>query len=99
MLTNRPLSAAEALEWGLVNRVVPDDQLAESALSLARELATGPTGAFGGLKRLVLNSTHDSLESQMELETRTLADAGRTADAREGIRAFLDKRAPSFVGA
>jgi 2-(1,2-epoxy-1,2-dihydrophenyl)acetyl-CoA isomerase len=99
MLTNRALSAAEALDWGLINQVVPDDQLAERALALTTELAAGPTEAFGRLKRMILNSTHDSLESQMELETRTLADSGRTADAREGIQAFLAKRAAKFAGA
>jgi enoyl-CoA hydratase/carnithine racemase len=48
---------------------------------------------------MILSSTHESLESQMELETRTLADSGRTLDAREGIQAFLAKRAAKFVGA
>jgi 2-(1,2-epoxy-1,2-dihydrophenyl)acetyl-CoA isomerase len=99
MLTNRTLGAAEAQEWGLVNRVAPDAELAERALAWAAELAAGPTEAFGGVKHLILNSTHESLESQMELETRTLADAGRTRDAREGFRAFFDKRAAKFLGA
>jgi 2-(1,2-epoxy-1,2-dihydrophenyl)acetyl-CoA isomerase len=98
MMTNRVLNAAEALDWGLVNRVVPDDRLAEEAEGLARGLACGPTATFGALKHLVLQSTGDTLESQMELEARAIADAGRTADAREGIQAFLARRAARFGG-
>jgi 2-(1,2-epoxy-1,2-dihydrophenyl)acetyl-CoA isomerase len=98
MLTNRTLSAAEALEWGLVSRVVEDDQLAAEALRLAREIAQGPTGAFGGVKRVVLRSESETLESQMEIEARAIADAARSADGQEGIRAFLAKRPARFSG-
>jgi 2-(1,2-epoxy-1,2-dihydrophenyl)acetyl-CoA isomerase len=98
MLTNRTLSAAEALEWGLVTRVVEDDQLAAEAVRLAREIAQGPTGAFGGVKRVVLRSESETLESQMEIEARAIADAARSADGREGIRAFLAKRPAKFTG-
>jgi 2-(1,2-epoxy-1,2-dihydrophenyl)acetyl-CoA isomerase len=98
MLTNRTLSAAEALDWGLVSRVVEDDQLGAEALRLAREIAQGPTGAFGGVKRVVLRSESETLESQMEIEARAIADAARSADGQEGIRAFLAKRPPKFSG-
>ena len=98
MLTNRRLDAAEALEWGIVNRVVPDDDLATETDALAARLASGPTGAFGVTKRLVLGSFDQSLESQMELEARGIADASRTADAKEGIAAFFEKRKPTFTG-
>jgi 2-(1,2-epoxy-1,2-dihydrophenyl)acetyl-CoA isomerase len=98
MLTNRTLGAAEAAEWGLVNRVVDDDQLADEALRLARELAQGPTGAYGAVKRVVLRSESETLESQMEIEARAIADAARSADGQEGIRAFLDKRPARFTG-
>jgi 2-(1,2-epoxy-1,2-dihydrophenyl)acetyl-CoA isomerase len=98
MLTNRLLSAQEALEWGLVNRVVPDEKLAEEAEGLAAQLAAGPTGAFGSVKNLVLDGAHQGLELQMELEARAIADAARTADAKEGIQAFFEKRAPKFRG-
>jgi 2-(1,2-epoxy-1,2-dihydrophenyl)acetyl-CoA isomerase len=97
MLTNRVLSAAEALEWGLVNRVVANDALAEESEALAARLAAGPTVAFGAVKDLV-SHCHDSLESQMERETRRIADCARTADAREGIGAFIEKRKPAFRG-
>lgn len=98
LLTNRMLSAHEALEWGLVNRVVADERLAEEALSVVRALAAGPSAAFAATKRLVLDSGSQSLETQMELESRAIADAARSDDGREGIQAFLEKRAPSFKG-
>ena len=98
MLTNRVLSAAEAAEWGLVNRVVPDDQVLAEARSLAAQLAAGPTEAIGGVKKMVLGSLHESLETQMELETRTIAAMAHTEDAKEGIDAFLAKRPANFQG-
>jgi 2-(1,2-epoxy-1,2-dihydrophenyl)acetyl-CoA isomerase len=98
MLTNRTLSAAEALDWGLVNRVVPAAALLPEAEALARELAAGATGAFGAVKRLLLLSSAQGLEAQMEWEARAIADAARSGDGREGIAAFLAKRAPRFTG-
>jgi len=97
MLTNRTLAASEALAWGLVNRVVPDEELGRAADALASTLADGPTTAYGAVKRLVLTAHH--LEAQMEIEARAIADAARTADGVEGVRAFREKRAPKFVGA
>jgi 2-(1,2-epoxy-1,2-dihydrophenyl)acetyl-CoA isomerase len=99
VLTNRRLSAAEALDWGLVTQVVPDDQLLRTAGELAARMAAGPTLAFGSAKRLLLRSTGDALEAQMEHEARGIADAARSDDGREGIAAFLAKRAPAFRGA
>jgi 2-(1,2-epoxy-1,2-dihydrophenyl)acetyl-CoA isomerase len=98
MLTNRLLTAAEALEWGIVNRVVPDAEVAGAAEALARELAAGATRAYGTTKRLVLGSGSESLETQLELEAQGICGAAATRDAREGIAAFLAKRAPAFVG-
>jgi 2-(1,2-epoxy-1,2-dihydrophenyl)acetyl-CoA isomerase len=97
-LTGRVLSAEEAREWGLVTRVVPDAELAGAASSAARELAAGPTESLGATKRLFHRGWTETLETQMELETRELADAARTSDAREGISAFLEKRPPEFSG-
>ena len=70
MLTNRVLSAAEAESWGLVNQVVPEDQLTEATSALVSMMTAGPTRAFGAVKRLLNESSHTSLETQMELETR-----------------------------
>lgn len=97
-LTNPTLTAREAEAMGLITRVVPDAELMEQANALARELARGPTSAFGGVKRLLYASANTTLDAQMELETEWIADAARTADAREGIAAFLTKRAPKFTG-
>jgi 2-(1,2-epoxy-1,2-dihydrophenyl)acetyl-CoA isomerase len=97
--TNRALSAREAQEWGLVTRVVPDAELAAAAQSVARELAQGPTKAFGGAKRLFHQSTWESLETQMELEAQAIAASGRTEDFRAGVTAFANKQpVPPFKG-
>ncbi len=97
-LTNRTLNAAEALEWGLVNQVVVDDMLDDTVNSLAEKLAKGPTLAHGGIKKLVQMSLNDTLESQMERETRSIVDLSTTADGIEGVRAFVDKRKADFTG-
>jgi 2-(1,2-epoxy-1,2-dihydrophenyl)acetyl-CoA isomerase len=98
MLTNRRLDAKTALEWGIVNLVVPDAELAARTDALAGQLASGATAALAETKRLVLGSFDHAYETQMELESRGIADAARTADADEGIAAFFEKRAPKFVG-
>lgn len=95
-LTGRVLSALEAQEWGIVTRIVPGKDLSSEATDLATELAAGPTGALGASKRLLHAGWNESLETQMEAETRTIAGIARTADAREGVSAFVQKRAPSF---
>jgi 2-(1,2-epoxy-1,2-dihydrophenyl)acetyl-CoA isomerase len=97
-LTNRVLSAREALEWGLVTRVVPDAELKDAVDALARELAAGPTLAIGGAKRLFHQSTWESLETQMELESQAIAASGHTEDFREGVTAFANKKTPTFHG-
>ena len=97
-LTNRVLNAQEALDWGLVNQVVPAGELAGEVEKLANKLADGPTEALGAVKKLLLMSLNDSLESQMERETRSIAHLGGTADGREGVRAFASKSKPSFTG-
>jgi len=98
LLTNRVLSAEEALALGLVTRVVDDEALAGEAARLAAELAQGPTRTFGAVKRLLLEGASSALEEQLERESRAIADASRAEDGREGIRAFLEKRAPRFRG-
>ena len=98
MLTNRRLSAHEALEWGLVTRVVADDALAEETTNVARTLASGPTEAFGSVKRLLAATFDNGLETQMEFEAREVTENARGADGREGVSAFLEKRRPVFTG-
>ena len=96
MITNRRLSAEEALDWGLVNQVVPDEELQATATDLARRLAEGATSAFGATKKLVAGSFEQSLETQMELESRAITQASRGPEAKEGIGAFFEKRKPDF---
>jgi 2-(1,2-epoxy-1,2-dihydrophenyl)acetyl-CoA isomerase len=98
MITNRRLSAAEALEWGLVTQVLPDADLAASALALAQQLASGPTKAYGSVKRLLNETFTSTLETQMELEARCFVENTQGHDGREGIQAFVEKRKPSFEG-
>jgi 2-(1,2-epoxy-1,2-dihydrophenyl)acetyl-CoA isomerase len=99
MLTNRRLSAAEAHAWGIVERVVPDDDLMAEAEKLARTLASGPTLAFGEVKKLLLASQTAQLEDQLDAETRAIASMAVTSDGREGVAAFREKRRPNFKGA
>ena len=98
VLTNRVLSAEEAEDWGLVSRVVDDDAVVEVATALARQLAQGPTKAFGLAKRVLYAGAHSPLEEAMERESAFIAIAAATEDAHEGIAAFLAKRAPVYHG-
>jgi len=98
MLTNRRLSAHEALEWGLVNEVVADDHLTERTMELGRDFAQGATLAYGRVKALLHDSFANTLESQMELEARGIAALTHTHDGREGVSAFREKRTPRFEG-
>ena len=97
-LTNRAITSREAEAMGIVTRVVPDSDVMAEAAKLATELAAGATTALGGVKRLLYASTNNSLSEQMELETELIAECARTADAQEGMAAFLGKRAPKFSG-
>jgi 2-(1,2-epoxy-1,2-dihydrophenyl)acetyl-CoA isomerase len=97
-LTNRVLSAAQAMDWGIVTKVVPDATLQAEAQTLAAQLAAGATVALGAAKRLLHHSFGESLETQMELEAQAIAEQARGRDAREGIAAFIAKRAPKFEG-
>lgn len=97
-LTNRVLSATEALEWGLVNRVLPDADFMSGAMTLARNLAEGPTQAYGRAKDLFYHSLNHELETQLELEARGIVASSRSEDFREATAAFTEKRPPVFKG-
>ncbi len=97
-LLNPVLTAREAVEWGIVNRVFPDEQFQADVHKIASQLAQGPTQAYGRAKALYYASTNESLETQMEHETLAIAASGKTADFREGVFSFADKRAPTFQG-
>jgi 2-(1,2-epoxy-1,2-dihydrophenyl)acetyl-CoA isomerase len=98
MTSGRRLSAVEALEWGLVSDVVEDEKLAERAAERAAELAAMPTRGVGLTKRLFDHAENATLEEQLELEAQLQTAATQTADFREGVDAFLEKREPRFEG-
>jgi 2-(1,2-epoxy-1,2-dihydrophenyl)acetyl-CoA isomerase len=98
MTSGRRLSAAEALEWGLVSEVVPDERLAARAAERAAELAALPTRGIALSKRLFDHAHHNTLDEQLELEAQLQAVATRTDDFAEGVAAFLEKREPRFEG-
>lgn len=97
-VTNSILSAAQARELSIATHVVPDAELLTKAREFAEQLAAGPTLAFGGIKRLLLETENNTLETQMARETDWISQMARTRDGREGIAAFVAKRAPQFVG-
>lgn len=96
MLTNRTLTAAEALDWGMLTEVVPDAELADRARALAQQMATTSRTSNAAVKRLLLDTFATGIEEQMELEARAIAECATAADGQEGIAAFLEKRAPTF---
>ncbi|MCU0760223.1 MAG: enoyl-CoA hydratase/isomerase family protein [Steroidobacteraceae bacterium] len=96
MLTNRPLGAAEALQWGLVNQVVPDAEVLAAGLALAERLAAGPRGAQSAVRKLVALAVGD-LEAHLAVESDTIARQSVTPEGQEGMKAFLEKRKPRFA--
>ncbi len=97
-LRSTPVAAAEALDWGLVSRVVPVAELEDVAWAEARALAAGPTWAYGGIKRLLRESGTRAHSDQLLAEYELMLEGADRADVREGITAFVDRRAPKFDG-
>lgn len=97
-ITNRVLDAETALDWGLVNRVVPADRLQDTVRELAGMLAAGPTQAYAQVKNLVDSAQNATLETQLELEAQTITALSKTADGQEGVQAFIAKRPAHFSG-
>lgn len=98
MLMNRVLSADEALDWGLISKVVPPDAVMSEANAVATQIAAGPTKAYGGVKRLLDTAFSAGLESQLDREARSIAAMMNTSDGPAGIAAFLAKQTPEFSG-
>ncbi|MER6081023.1 enoyl-CoA hydratase-related protein [Streptomyces sp. NPDC001833] len=99
LLTNRRVSAAEALEIGLVSRVVAPERLRQEAEDAARTLARGATEAYGVTRRLVAGAFSAGLDEQLDAEARRLAAAAVSGEGREGMAAFLGRRRPDFTRA
>jgi 2-(1,2-epoxy-1,2-dihydrophenyl)acetyl-CoA isomerase len=92
------LGAAQALDWGLINRVVPDAELAQEVAALAARLAAGPTRSYAGAKRLLNNWLYARIDEQLDLEARTQQEMAGSEDFVEGTMAFLEKRQARFSG-
>jgi 2-(1,2-epoxy-1,2-dihydrophenyl)acetyl-CoA isomerase len=97
MLADR-ITADQALAWGMIYRVVPAAQLTDAALTLALDLATQPTRGLGLIKRALNASLTNDLDRQLDLEAELQREAGQTHDFAEGVRAFFEKRKPTFTG-
>lgn len=90
--------AQRALDWGLVNQVVPDDELESVSGALLERLAAGPTASYAGSKRLLNRRVYADLAGQLEAEADTQRDQGGSKDFIEGVLAFVEKRPPHFTG-
>jgi len=97
MLTNRQLSADEALDWGLITEVVEPEQLMDRAMVMANMLAEGSLGANAAVKKLLLCTFDNGLETQMELEGREICERAKSPDGQEGFAAFAARRKPEFL--
>lgn len=98
LLLGEKLTAEQALEWGLINRVYQDDEFESQVEKLARQLARGPTVALGATRRLIWDSWDLSFEQHLDREEQVQPGTFATEDAKEGIRAMLEKRAADFRG-
>jgi 2-(1,2-epoxy-1,2-dihydrophenyl)acetyl-CoA isomerase len=98
MMLGERLPARQALEWGLINRVFPDECLGEEAAALAARLAAGPTRSYAGTKRQLNNWLYSRIEEQLELEAQIQREMASSEDFLEGATAFVEKRPARFSG-
>jgi 2-(1,2-epoxy-1,2-dihydrophenyl)acetyl-CoA isomerase len=98
-LLGERIPAHQALEWGLVNYVHPDDRLMGEAEALVEHLAAGPTRSYAGSKKALNNMLYPDLDGQLDLEAELQHSLARTRDFTEGVAAFVEKRDPAFQGA
>lgn len=98
MMLGAPVTADQALRTGMVNRVVADPAVLTEAIELAKRLAAGPTAAYARIKQALVTGVTGDLAQALATESRTQAELGATADHMEAVRAFVDKRQPTFTG-
>jgi len=97
MAFDAPISATQALQWGLVTQVVADDEVIPETLGMLSTLTRGALHSFAWSKKLMLGSFENSLETQLELERQGISDCAAHPNGQEGIRAFVEKRKPNFT--
>ncbi len=95
--SNAPISAQQALDWGLVNRVVPADSFIAETAQIAAMLAQGPVGAYGLTKRAFNRAMYPNLEEVLEYEGQVQEVASHNPEHKEGVAAFLEKRRPKYL--
>jgi 2-(1,2-epoxy-1,2-dihydrophenyl)acetyl-CoA isomerase len=93
---DQPISSAQALEWGLVTKVVPDEKVIDETMSMLQRLAKSALHSFAWSKRLLTESLNNTLETQLELERQGISDCAHHPNGQEGMKAFLEKRKPVF---
>jgi 2-(1,2-epoxy-1,2-dihydrophenyl)acetyl-CoA isomerase len=98
MLLGDKIAATKALEWGLINRVVPAIELDDAALALAEDLAAGPTKTLSAIRKMCWDALESGFAPQLDRERVLQREVGRSADFREGVAAFLEKRSARFNG-
>jgi 2-(1,2-epoxy-1,2-dihydrophenyl)acetyl-CoA isomerase len=98
MMTGEKITAFEAEKWGMIYRVIPDAEFFDATLKLAHELSAMPTKALGHIKTMLNQSMTNTLDVQLAMEEKYQIDAGQTADYKEGVAAFMEKRKPLFTG-
>jgi 2-(1,2-epoxy-1,2-dihydrophenyl)acetyl-CoA isomerase len=97
-MTGDTLSAERAAKIGMINRVVPAENLAEESLKMARKLALAPTASIGRIKKMLNASFANDLAQQLDLEHQLQIESGKGSDFKEGVQSFFEQRAPNFTG-
>jgi len=96
MTFDQPISSAQALEWGIITKVVPDEEVQKEALVMLQGLAKTSLHSFAWSKKLMTESFTNTLETQLELERQGISDCATHSEGQEGIKAFVEKRKPNF---